>query len=160
MNVNLPRWTFSSMAKHWSTVAGTIGVNYFVEGVDEEEAGDFQADSILFRMDGPIAYQGSSIDEWYKVEMQLLLTDVVALTNDSAYEIYEWAGIIQGSMLNDTLPIYRYGSGLEDDDSLVGCLMPDPDTENNIRVVSYGMIDKDWRVKQVSVNGKFILCPE
>ena len=160
MNVNLPRWTFSSMAQYWSAVATTIGVNYFVEGVDEDTAADFQADSILFRMDGPIAFQGTSIDEWYRVEMQLLLTDIIALTKDEAYSIYTWAGIIQGKMLNEALPIYRYGSGAEDDQSLIGCLMPDPDAESNIRVASYGMLDMDYRVKQVSVTGKFLLCPD
>lgn len=161
MNVNLPRWIFSSMAEHFRTVASGISLPYFVEGVDEEEALDFQRDSSLFRMDGPFAFQasGATLDEWYKVEIQILLTDLVALTNDNAYDIYAWAGVFQGSMLNDALPIYRYGSGGEDDQSLIGCLEPDTSVKNNIRVASYGMVDKDWRVKQVSVNGKFVLCP-
>jgi hypothetical protein len=98
MNINIPRWTFTSMAKFWSVKAATVGVNYFVEGVDEDEAGDFQNDSILFRMDGPIAFQGSAAtnDEWYRVEMQILFTKIVSLTNDNAYEIYEWAGAPTG----------------------------------------------------------------
>jgi len=158
MNVNLPRWMFSSMVEHFRTVT-PAGVAYFVEGVDEEEASNFQNDSMLFRMDGPFAYQSSGGEEWYKVEIQILLTDLVALTGDNAYDIYAWAGIVQGDMLNSSLPIYRYGSGVEDDDSLIGCLAPDPSVTNNIRVASYGMIDKDYRVKQVSVNGKFVLCP-
>jgi hypothetical protein len=159
MNVNLPRWVFSSMAEHFRTVASGISLPYYVEGVDEEEALDFQRDSSLFRLDGPIAFQGSSGVEWYKVEMQILMTDLVATTNDNAYDVYTWAGAFQGSMLNDPLPIYRYGSGVEDDDTLIGCLEPDTSVKNNIRVASYGMVDKDWRVKQVSVNGKFVLCP-
>lgn len=158
MNVNLPRWVFSSMSEHFRTIA-PAGVRYFVEGIDEEEAADFQGDSMLFRMDGPIAFQSSGGEEWYKVEIQVLLTDIIALTNDNAYEIYSWAGVVQGDMLNSSLPIYRYGSGVEDDDSLIGCLEPDTSVTNNIRVASYGMIDKDYRVKQVSVNGKFVLYP-
>jgi hypothetical protein len=150
------------MAEYWRVKAVALGVNYFVEGVDEDEAGDFQSDSILYRMDGPILFQGSAAtdDEWYRVEMQLLCTKLVTLTNDNAYEIYEWAGTIQAAMANESLPIYRYGSGVEDDDSLIGCLQPDPNAKSNIRVASYGMLDANWRVKQVSVNGKFILCPE
>lgn len=158
MNVNLPRWIFSSMSEHFRTIAPS-GVRYFVEGVDEEEALDFQSDSMLFRMDGPIAHQSSGGEEWYRVEIQVLLTDLVGLTNDNAYDIYSWAGIVQGDMLNNSLPVYRYGSGPEDDQSLVGCLEPDTTVRNNIRVASYGMVDKDWRVKQVSVNGKFVLYP-
>ena len=159
MNVNLPRWIFASMSDHFQTVSDGISLRFFIEGLDEAEALDFQVDSGLFRMDGPIAYQGSSGLEWYKVEMQILLTDIVATTNDNAYDIYTWAGVFQGSMLNDSLPIYRYGSGAEDDDSLIGCLEPDTSVRNNVRVASYGMVDKDYRIKQVSVNGKFVLRP-
>ncbi len=159
MNVNLPRWCFSSMAEHFRVVAATVPIDYFVEGVDEETALDFQRDSSLFRMDGPIAFQGSSGVEWYRLEIQILLTDLVATTNDNAYDVYSWAGVFQGEMLNSPLPIYRYGSGVEDDQTLIGCLEPDNKAKSNIRVASYGMVDKDYRVKQVSVNGKFILCP-
>lgn len=159
MNVNLPRWVFSSMSEHFRTVSAGIPLQYFVEGVDEEQALDFQQDSALFRMDGPIAHQGSSGNEWYRVEFQILLTDLVATTNDNAYDIYSWAGVFQGDMLNGSLPVYRYGSGLEDDQTLIGCLEPDNSVKNNVRIASYGMIDKDWRIKQMSVNGKFVLCP-
>lgn len=157
MNVNLPRWMFSSMAEHFRTLV-PAGIEYFVEGVDEEEALNFQKDSMLFRMDGPIAYQSASGEEWYRVEIQILFTDLVSTTGDSAYNVYTWAGIIQGEMLNTALPIYRYGSGVEDTGDLIGCLEPDTSVTNNVRVASYGMIDKDYRIKQVSVNGKFILC--
>lgn len=161
MNNNLPRWMFSSMAEHFSTVAGTIsGLNYHVQGIDEPEPGDFQADSALFRMDGPIAYQSASGEEWYKVEIMVLLTDIVQLTNDNAYDIYESAGVFQASMLNDALQIFRYGDPAadpENDDSLIGCLVPDPDLANNVRVFSYGQIDKDLRVQQISINGRFAL---
>lgn len=158
MNLNLPRWIFSSMAEHFRTLAPS-GVEYYVEGVDEEEALNFQNNSMLFRMDGPIAFQSTSGEEWYKIEIQILLTDIVATTNDNAYDIYTWAGIVQGDMLNNSLPVYRYGNGGEDDDSLIGCLEPDTSVRNNVRVASYGQIDRDSRVKQVSVNGKFVLCP-
>jgi len=158
MNTNLPRWMFSSMAKHFSDVAATIPeLTYYVEGIDEPESENFQNDSVLFKMDGPIAHQGSGDVEWYTVEIMILLTDIIQLTNDNAYDIYTWAGVFQGSMLNDALGIYRFGDGVEDDDSLICCLAPDPSVRNNVRVVSYGQIDKDLRIKQVSINGRFVL---
>jgi len=161
MNQNLPRWMYASMAKHFGTVAGTItpSIKYFVQGVDEAEIGDFQSDSALFRMDGPVAHQGSAGagDEWYSVEIMILLTDIVQTTGDNAYSIYEWAGIFQASMMNDALQIFKYGNGVDDDDSLIGCLEPDPSLRNNVRVFNYGQIDKDLRIKQVSINGRFLL---
>jgi hypothetical protein len=147
------------MAEHFRTVAVTAGLRYYVEGVDEQESADFQNDSSLFKMDGPVAHQGSNGVEWYSVEMMILLTDIIQLTGDNAYSIYEWAGAFQASMLNDALAIYRYGSGGQDDQKLIGCLEPDPDVRNNVRVVSYGQVDKDLRIKQVSINGRFVLHP-
>ncbi len=161
MNINLPRWLFSSVAKHFSDLATIIPeLRFYVEGIDEPEIGDFQNDSMLFKMDGPIAHQGSggvNSVEWYTLEIMVLLTDIIQLTNDNAYDIYKWAGIIQGSMLNDNIQIFRFGTGVEDDQSLIGCLEPDTSVRNNIRTVSYGQIDKDLRIKQVSINGRFIL---
>ena len=158
MNVNLPRWMFTSLADHFSTVAATIpSLQYYVEGVDEPETDDFQNDSALFKLTGPVAHQGSNGVEWYTVEIMILLTDIIQLTNDNAYDIYSWAGIFQGSMINDQLQIFRYGTGGEDDDSLIGCLEPDPSVSQNVRVTNYGQVDKDLRIKQVSINGRFIL---
>ncbi len=159
MNSNLPRWIFSSMVKHFSTVAATIPLNYYVEGVDEPESSDFQNDSVLFKMNGPVIHSGSKDFEWYSLEIMVFLTDIIQLTNDNAFSIQEWTGIFQASMVNDALQIFRYGTGAEDDDTLIGCLEPDPGFKNNIQVVTYGQVDKDLRIKQASVNGRFILCP-
>jgi len=156
MDYNLPRYIFSSMAKHFSTIAATCGLRYFVEGVDEPESGDFQNDSALFKLDGPIAHQGSNGVEWYTVEIMILLTDIIQLTGDNAYQIYEWAGRFQSSMLDDALSIYNFQVA-PIPDILLGCLEPDPDVKNSVRVVSYGNVDKDLRIKQVSVNGRFVL---
>ena len=160
MNANLPRWLLSSMADHFSTIAATqTGLNYYVEAVDEPEVRDFQTDSALFKLTGPVVHQGSGGVEWYSLEMIILLTDIIQLRNDNAYSIQNWAGAFQASMINDALSIYRRGDGVEDDDSLIGCLEPDPSVRNNVRVVSYGQVDKDLRIKQCSINGRFILCP-
>lgn len=157
MDPNLPRWMHSSMAVYFAAVAQSLGVRYYVEGVDEDEALDFQSDSILFRMVGPYAYQGSNLD-WYKVEIQILCTDIVQTTKDRAYDVYQWAGAIQDAMLGN-MPIYKFGDGVQDDRTeLIGCLEPDNTVRDAIRVVPYGQVDKEARVKQVSVNGKFMLC--
>jgi hypothetical protein len=146
------------MAKHFSTVAATqSGLRYHVHGIDEPEAGDYQNDTAVFRITGPTVHQGSGTYEWYGIEMMILLTDIPELTGESAYEIDGWAGVFQGSMVNDALSIYRYGSGVGDDDSLVGCLFPDPTVRNNVRVVDYGEVDPNLRLHQMAVIGKFIL---
>lgn len=159
MDHNLPRWIFSSCAKHFGTVAATIPtIKYHVQGVDEPEIENFQNDSALFIMDGPVAYYGSNGVEWYRVELCILLTDIIQRTGDSAYAIYEWAGKFQASMLNDMINIKKFGSGADDDPTtLIGCLVPDNRLSNNVWVHNYGQLDKDLRIKQVAVTGRFIL---
>jgi len=145
------------MAEHFRKVAATqSGLRYVVHGADEAEAADFQSDTGVFRLTGPVAHQGSSTDEWYGVEIMILLTDIVN-SGDNPYTIWNWAGAFQGSMLNDALGIYRYGTGVDDDQSLIGCLEPDQSVRNNVRVVDYGIVDKDLRVHQISVIGRFVL---
>lgn len=159
MDANLPRWIFASLSDHFQTLSDNIELRFFVEGSDEDEIKDFQQDSALFRMDGPIVHEGSSGEEWYSIEIQILLTDLVVSTTESAYKIYKNAGSYMESMLNDAIGIYRFGNGPEDDDTLFGCLTPDKSVRNNVRLASYGVVDRDTRVRQMSVNGKFLLCP-
>ena len=53
------------------------------------------------------------------------------------------------------IPIYKYGTGVDDDGTLLGCLEMDRTARNGIRIVNYGQVDKTARVRQVSVNGRF-----
>lgn len=159
MDKHLPRWMHSSMAKFFSDLVAdmTDPPRYHVEAVDEDEALDFQSPSILFRMVGPYAYGGSNV-EWYKVEIQLLCTDIVQTRNDNSWTVFEWAGVIQDAMLGP-MPIFKFGNGPDDNrETLVGCLEPDDTIGDAIRVVPYGQVDKEVRVKQVAVIGKFRLC--
>ena len=155
MNPNLPRWIFASLNGHFDSVASGLSVRFHVEGVDEDEALDFTSDNILFRLNGPFADIGIGL-EIYRVETQILLTDIIETTGGNPYDIYVWAGKYQEAML-EAIPIYRRGNGAEDDDSLIGCLNPDFRRKDPIRVVSYGEVDRDARIKQVSVNGLHIL---
>lgn len=157
MNPNLPRWMFSSLANHFAELTEDIdGLKYHVQGVDEPKTENFQNDSALFMMDGPIANEGSNGVEWYVVDLCILLTDIVQ-SRDIAYDIHSWAGIYQANMLNEPMQIFKLGDGPEDDDTLIGCLTPATDRRNNVWVHNYGQVDKDLRVKQVSINGRFYL---
>src|SRR5690606_10223524 len=94
--------------------------------------------------------------EWYKLEVHLLLTDLMHETKDNGFGIYEWAGTLQEA-LRRPIRIFAYAAN-EQDDVLLGCLQPDPAVRKNIRAVDYELQDKHVRVRQVSVHGKFMLC--
>lgn len=154
MNANIPKWITASIASHFKGVTDGLTIRYFVEGVDEPESDDFQEDSALLRVNGPVVVEGSNNEEWYFVEIQILLTDIMQLTEDNAYDILTHAGVYQKSML-ENIPIKEIG----DSGDLIGCLAPDKSIKNNVRVVNFGQVDKTARVRQMSVTGRFILCP-
>lgn len=153
---NIPRWLYSSLAQLFKEDSDALSLHYFVENVDEEEPEDFNRNSALFRMNGPDARLGTGSVSFHRIELQILLTVLPNTPNANAYDVYRWAGAFQERMLG-YLPIYKYGSGPDDDQSLLGCLEPDPGVQDYVRIVTYGQLDKTSRVWQVSVNGRFIL---
>lgn len=158
MDQHIPRWTFASLADYFKLQADGVPLNFFAEGLDEDEPSDFRNDSVLFRLNGPSPRKGSGIKIW-KLEVQILLTDLVTSTGESPYDIYTWAGIFALAMEN-SIPITKVGTGVDDDQTLLACLEPDPSVSNHIRIVNYGQVDITARVRQVSVNGRFQFCTQ
>lgn len=153
-NPNMPRWVMASLCDLFKTTADGINLHFFVEGIDEEEPEDYDRSSALFRMNGPDVKLGGGT-ETHRLEIQILIT-ILPIANSNAHPPYNWAGAFQEVMLGP-LPIYKYGTGPEDDQSLIGCLEPDPNVLDNVRIVSYGQLNKTARVFQMSVNGRYIL---
>lgn len=158
MDPMLPKHIMASIAEYFRPIVFGLGVRFVVDGIDSVTDEDYQRDSIFLRMNGPTLHEGSSGVEWYTLEIQLVITDIIQTTIENSYNIYEWSGILQRA-LQAPLPIFQFDpSGDPEQDILIGCLEPDKNTRNNIRVANYQVIDKDLPVRQMSVNGKFILC--
>lgn len=157
MDANLARWLQASLGKYFKNVSDGISLPFFVEAVDEDTIDLFQKDHAIMRMTGPLIYQGVKNERWATLEVQILLTDI-RQSSENAYKILEWAGIYQEALLAP-IPIYKYGTGPQDDGTLIGCLQPDPSVPNHVRVVNFGQMDKELRINQVSVIAKFLLYP-
>jgi len=151
MDPLLPKHLMSSLAVYFEPIAAAQGISYFVEGVNEDSTDVFQTDSALLRMNGPILFEGTSTEEWYGIEIQILLTDIMQ-SNEPAYNIYEWSGAFQQALQN-VIQIFDF----DPPEELIGCLQPDRSVRNNIRVVNYNIVDRDVRVRQMSVNARYIL---
>lgn len=156
MDPLLPKYLIQSLAEYFRPIVSSLGIEFFVDTIDEEQDDIFQKDSCVLRMDGPILQEGSKDVEWYKIEIQLLLTDI-RQSKENAFNIYEWAGTLQKA-LQDPIPIFQIAEE-EIDDVLINCLAPDKSVRNNIRVVNFFAGDTDLRVRQMSIQGKFTLCP-
>lgn len=148
MNNHWPRWIFASISKHFET--SLSDQKMFIEGEirDTWEKKDF----IELRVDGPY-FQQFTKDNWRaKVEINILLQ--IVMTNDT-HLIHRQTGLV-GSVFT-LIPVYKYGNGVDDDDSQIGCLTLIQNARSNeLLVIShFGKIKPELPLLQASVEGHF-----
>lgn len=152
MDENLARWVFISIAKYFEPVVSGMGVPYFVEGAMERTEALMQASHIELRVTGPdVKPLPGSHD--IRVSINLLCTSLMDAAGTDAWTIVQWTGVIQSAML-DPIPVYRYGTGADDDETLVGCLRVD---QNRVNIYHFGQLEKDSRVRQSEVDASFLM---
>ena len=148
---NLPRWIFASLADHFKVVAATIPLTYFVEGVDEREPTTMRQNHCEFRTTGPFIKEVGNGTYKVEVVVNIMLTNLMEMSGEDAYAIVQWAGTFQEALLQH-IPVYKYGTGAEDDSSLIGCLFAKAGAYEAVRVYHFGQIDKTDRVRQSEVD--------
>jgi hypothetical protein len=151
---NLPRWIFASVASHFKTIADNNNIPYFVEGIDEREPDNMRQSRVEIRVTGPKIKEVSK--DYYRIEVTInfLLTYLMQMTGSDAYEIMNWCGIFSNEML-EPIPVYRYGSGAEDDDSLVGCLRIKKNRTDSVKTFHFGQVHKTDRVRQSELDAVY-----
>jgi hypothetical protein len=154
MDKNLARWIFQSIAVHFQSVANGISLPYHVEGIDERSEDTMRADHVELRVTGPVLKEVSN--GFYKVDVTInfLLTKAMDLVSADAFDLIQWTGVFAAAML-EPIPIYKKGTGAEDDDSLVGCIRVKKGRNEAVRVYHFGQIEKDTRVRQSEVDAVF-----
>jgi hypothetical protein len=155
---NLPRWIFASLAKHFETVAATNSIPYFVEGVDERDEDNMQGSHVELRVTGPSIKEVANGQYHVEAVLNILVTSNMDMKG-SAYEIVQWCGIFQDEML-EPLPIYKLGDGVDDDQSLIGCLRAKGDKRAAVRVFHFGQVHTTDRIRQSEVDGVYEMDTE
>ena len=151
---NLPRWIFSSVVWHFKTIADDNNIPYFVEGIDERDPNSMNQSHVEIRVTGPEIKEISN--EYYNVEVVInfLLTSLMDMTGSRAYEIINWCGILSDEM-NSPIPIYKYGDGAEDDDSLINCLRIRKNKSDSVKIYHFGQVSKTDRVRQSEIDAVY-----
>lgn len=154
MDENLARWIFASIAFHFKSVASGLSLPYLVEGIDERNDDTMRADHVECRVTGPFIKETSN--NWFMVDVgvNFLLTKQMAIAGADAYDIVRWTGKFQSVML-EPIPIYKYGPGVGDDDSLIGCLIVKKNRNEAVRIYHFGEISKDDRLRQSEVDALY-----
>ncbi|MHC4301379.1 MAG: hypothetical protein ACYS7Y_29275 [Planctomycetota bacterium] len=154
MDKNLARWLFQSVASHFKSVADGISLPYFVEGIDERSEDTMRVDHVELRVTGPNLKEISN--GFYNVDLVLnfMFTKNMDEVGADAFDLIQWTGVFADAML-DPIPIYKKGSGAEDDDSLVGCIRVKKGKNEAVRVYHFGQLDKDTRVRQSEIDAMY-----
>lgn len=134
-----------SLAKHFDTLATSLGIKYYPEGVEDPNSEVYQNTNISLRVDGPYTIEGSSVS-WNTVDVQVLLT-VIGQTEDT-YLPWRLAGQIAES-LRSVIPVYNIPSN----DPLVqiGCLDIDNTQPDSVRLVNLSRVSTSSDVRQIAL---------
>jgi len=154
MDENLARWIFQSLASHFKSVADGISLLYFVDGIDERSSDTMQENHVELRVSGPELKEISNGYYSVKVIANLLFTKNMDEVSADAFDLIQWTGVFANVMLQP-IPIYRKGSGVEDDDTLIGCLQVHKGRNDAVRVFHFGQLDKDTRIRQSELDALY-----
>lgn len=151
LSKHLTRWIIASVSKHFED--RRQGLSMFIEGQirDTRSLKDFME----LRIDGPNLTELSKGFWQAYIEINVL---VQAAQDDADYHrIYKNVGIVTVAFTN-TIQIFRFGDGVDDDDSLVGCvnLLGDKESRERIQTSHFGQVEPETGIFQSSVEGHYV----
>jgi len=154
MQENIARWITASVADYFKAKADGIPLPFLVEGVDERTGEDMTESHAELRVSGPFVKEVSKNYWRAHVDINVMLTSFMQMTRENAYDLNRWGGIFLAAMMVP-IPIFRYGIGAGDDETLIGCLTQRKGFSEPARLISFGQISQVERVRQAVVDGKF-----
>jgi len=151
----LPRWVFASVSKHFNAIA-TVAFPMFVEGQprDTKDLDQF----FELRMDGPWFTELSKNYWRIYFEVNILVSTTINETN--FHRIHSNVGVVAAKFTE--IQVFKYGTGVNDDDSLFGCfkLLQDSRNREILKIFHFGQIDDTTKLTQASIEGHYELDKE
>lgn len=160
-DANWPRWVQASIADHFSVAADAISIPSLVEGIDERTTAFYESpERIEIRINGPFIVEQSKGYWNIQADVNILIFSHMGGKLPNAYSGTDIAGAM-AQAANDPIPIYKYGTGVDDDQSLIGCLTLRRGPKESVKVFHFGEIDRENRLRQfaVDVNLEMNICP-
>lgn len=144
-----PRWIWASFTKYFAD--GLNGkIQLYVEG-DDHLISQKIPDNCELRIDGPHC-RTLLPNDW---EIDVIVNILVNSISDEAdtHKIHRNNGLI-ANLFTGVISVYRYGDGIGDNNSLVGCFyLKDP--ERDVTVTNLGFIQTDVKIQQSTIEASF-----
>jgi hypothetical protein len=144
-----PRWTTASFAKHFFDTKES-SVEFYLEGTLKMDADSIATDLMELRIDGPHMRQ-TSAGVWV-LEVNIGILMITKMPDNDLYKHQVNIGNIVDDM-TVTMEIYKYGSGVDDDQSLAWCM----NRTGEILIRHFGQPDTAKLLQQSSVEGDYLV---
>lgn len=149
-NPDWDRWIFATMSGDFAQQFDT-DYQVFVEGTHRGLPDDTEL--VEFRLDGPHQKQPSK--GYFILECEINILCRSYMDDDDFHKMRRLVGKVK-SWLGQDHCIYRYGDGLNDDDSLLGTLqLKNRGPRNTVRVNHFGQVDHQYRIEEATVAASF-----
>jgi hypothetical protein len=158
---NWPRWVQASVADHFKLVAIAQGYPALVEGIDERDTEFIESPNrIEIRVNGPFIREASAGYYHFEVDANILIFSHMGGQIPNAYFGTEMTGYM-AQAASQPISIYKYGTGVGDDQSLIGCLTLRRGKDESVKVFHFGEVNKEDRLRQfgVDVSLEMDICP-
>lgn len=131
VNYNWGRWIYASICKYFNTNKGDYTM--FIEGQEKDTSA--LTEWFELRVDGPYY---SQVNQGYW-DCYIEINTIFTLTNRAdTYEARRIADYL--ASLFNTINCYRYGSGIYDDNSFLGCLLPVDGYRERLQISQFGVM--------------------
>ena len=137
------------------TIATDNDIPVIVEGMDEETDNFTRAtDRVEIRISGPYTRPLSGGEYHIYMDVNILFTSRFGGAGKNRHTILKNVGLYQEAM-DSPIRVYRYGSEVGDDDSLLGCLNPRRGKNDTVSVHHFGKIDPTDKLRQSMVDARY-----
>lgn len=144
---HLPRWILASVSKHFSAQCSALPLH--IEGNARITN---PKDRLEFRLDGPYITEPSKNYFLIRVEINILVTTIV--DEKDGHKYLRNTGIALTGF-TDTISVYRYGNGVSDDNSFLGCLQLLSQDREKVVVSNFGLVEPTNNIYQSTVEGHY-----
>jgi len=149
LNANWVRWLVASLNKHFDAAKGAYPL--YIEGSERDT--DHLRDFGELRFDGPFIRNPCKGLYYLDIEVNVLVQSQMDPTN--LYAGVVAVGVFSAAFAH-IIKVYKFGTGEDDDDTLLGCLrLRDDRTHNTIDISQFGIIRQDVRLTQYTIEGHY-----
>lgn len=150
INADWVRWCFASINTHFEGMRG--GYELYIEGDERTQLNE--AEFAELRIDGPFILVPQKKLYYLDVEINILCQ--THLDPRKHYKAQVMVGAFLRAFRN-LIPVYKYGDGPFDDNSLLECFHLQRDLRERVNINYFGIIRPDSRVIHTTIEGHYRL---